>query len=83
MLNKLKKKYGNTPKEPLHLASLIAPCAHCEHDTATKVLFMKAGLGNACAKCGQLRRGKPYLSKHEFNTLKPSVAKGGHHGASG
>lgn len=37
---------------------------------------MRAGLGNACAACGRLRRGKPYLSKVEFQTLKPDTAQG-------
>lgn len=73
----LKEKYGTSPKEPLHIFSLIAPCDQCERKTETQVKFMKAGYGNACAICGRLRRGKPYLSKAEFNALKPDAAQGG------
>jgi len=62
---------------PLHLPDLIAPCAQCKQSTPTKVLLMRQGYGNACAICGRLRRGKPYLSKQTFNTLKPNAAKGG------
>lgn len=64
--------------EAVQLPSLIAPCDQCERDTPTKVIFMRQGFGNACAVCGRLRRGKPYLSKHDLNSLKPSeTAKGG------
>lgn len=72
----LREQYGREPKQPLHLPRLIAPCDQCKRDTATKVLFMRAGLGNACAVCGRLRRGKPYLSNTEFNKLKLEAAKG-------
>lgn len=75
--NKLKEKYGVQPKEPLYLPDLFAQCDHCERSTPTKVLFMRQGLGNACAVCGRFRRGKPYLSKVEFEALKPSEANGG------
>ena len=78
---RLKKKYGTNPKEPLHLPKVIAPCDQCERDTPTKVLFMRQGLGNSCACCGRLRRGKPYLSKVEFNALRPDAAKGGNNGS--
>ncbi len=75
---KLKKQFGTEPKETLHLPNFVQPCDHCEKDTGTKIKFMKAGYGNACACCGRLRRGKPYLSKAEFKTLKPNdAAKGG------
>jgi hypothetical protein len=68
-------------KPPHHLPDLIAACDQCKADTPSKVLFMPAGFGNACAVCGRLRRGKPYLSKIEFNQqLKPDLpAKGGNH----
>jgi len=64
-------------KPPFDLPRLIAFCDQCDRNTPTKILFMRAGYGNACAACGRLRRGKPYLSKRYFNTLKPGVAKGG------
>jgi hypothetical protein len=73
----LKKQLGTVPKQPLHLSDWKQPCDHCERDTGTTIKFMRAGYGNACAVCGRLRRGKPYLSKAEFNTLKPDAAKGG------
>jgi len=74
----LKKQFGNDPKEPIHLPSLIAPCDQCGRDTGTTIKFMRAGYGNACVACGRLRRGKPYLSGVEFKTLKPNdSAKGG------
>lgn len=68
-------------KKAVDLPSMIVPCDQCDRDTPTKILFMRAGLGNACAVCGRLRRGKPYLSKVEFQTLKPDAAKGGTHEA--
>ena len=73
----LKNKFGTTPKEPIHLPAVMVSCDQCERDTPTKVLFMRQGLGNACAVCGRFRRGKPYLSKCEFNALKPDSAQGG------
>lgn len=73
----LKEQYGTTPKAALQIPNLTAPCDQCQRDTPTKILFMRQGYGNACAVCGRLRRGKPYLSKHEFNTLKPDGANGG------
>ncbi len=78
----LKKQFGTDPKPPADFPYLLAYCDQCERETPTKILFMKAGLGNACASCGRLRRGKPYLSKVEFKTLKPNLsAKGGEHEA--
>jgi hypothetical protein len=68
-------------KQSLDLPGMIAHCDQCERNTPTKILFMKAGFGKACAICGRLRRGKPYLSKVEFQTLKPDAAKGGIHEA--
>ena len=76
----LKIRYHTPPKEPLYLPSLVADCDQCKRPTGTKVLFMRAGLGNACDQCGRLRRGKPYLSQHEFSALKPNAAKGGQYG---
>lgn len=73
----LKKQFGCEPKVSAQLSNLFAPCDQCERDTPTKILFMQTGLGNACGVCGRLRRGKPYLSKAEFQTLKPDAAKGG------
>jgi hypothetical protein len=75
--DQLKTEFGATPKEPLHLSHLQADCDQCARPTSTKILFMNQGLGNACALCGRLRRGKPYLSKPEFETLKPDAADGG------
>ncbi len=72
----LKTQFETAPKAPLQLSCLMAPCDQCGHQTGTKILFMQAGYGNACAVCGRLRRGKPYLSKAEFNALKPAEAKG-------
>jgi len=46
--DQLKKKFGDKPKEPLHLPSLIAHCDMCERDTGTKVRFMRWGPKNAC-----------------------------------
>lgn len=74
-----KKKYGVAPRDPLQLPSLIATCDQCERDTPTKILFMKAGLGNACSVCGRLRRGKPYLSKADFENQMSNSVKGGKH----
>ena len=77
----LKKKYGVAPREPLQLPDLSAPCDQCERDTPTKILFMRAGYGNACAACGRLRRGKPYLSRADFETQMRNSVKGGTHEA--
>ena len=82
--NKLKEKHGVQAREPFHLPDLHASCDHCERETGTKVFFMKAGLGNACCICGRLRRGKPYLSRTDFESLKRKhCAQGETNGASG
>lgn len=64
-------------REAVLFSDLIADCSQCEKETSTRVQFMRQGIGNACAECGCLRKGKPYLSKSEFNALKPAMAKGG------
>lgn len=74
--DQLKTVYDTDPKPPLHLPDWEQPCDQCERTTPTAIKFMKAGLGNACGICGRLRRSKPYLSKSELQTLKPTVAKG-------
>lgn len=74
-----KRQYGTESKPPLALPNLIAHCDQCDRETPTKVFVMKAGLGNACAICGRLRRGKPYLAKVEFESLKPTPANGGNY----
>jgi hypothetical protein len=69
---------------PLEFPRWLQPCEQCGQKTASKVLSMQAGLGNACAVCGRLRRGRPYLSKADLaaaaqgtiQTLKPARAKG-------
>ena len=74
---------------PVELPDWKQPCEQCKAGTPTKVLFMKAGLGNACAVCGRLRPFRPYLSKADLavaiqgnlSTLKPWRAKGGNHAA--
>jgi len=73
---------------PVELPHWKQPCEQCKADTPTKVLFMKAGLGNACAVCGRLRPFRPYIKKADIaaaqgniNTLKPWRAKGGNHAA--
>ncbi len=71
--SRLKCEFHTEPKEPLSLPDVIAPCDQCEEATPTKIKFMRAGYGNACARCGRLRRGNPYLSKADFNALKPKV----------
>lgn len=48
---------------PVELPNWKQPCEQCKADTPTKVVFMKAGLGNACAVCGRLRPFLPYISK--------------------
>lgn len=73
---RIKKQSGQEP--PVHLPNLFAPCDQCLRDTPTKILFMKAGLGNACAGCGRLRRGTPYISQNKFNSIK-LLAKGGNY----
>jgi hypothetical protein len=77
----------NCPAEnrrpPIDFPLWLQPCEQCGQETASKVLDIKAGLGNTCAICGRLRRGKPYLSKVDLaaaaqgtlNTLKPDRAK--------
>jgi len=69
---------------PLEFPLWQQHCTQCGKSTGSKVLIMQAGLGNACAGCGKLRKGRPYLSKadlkaaasHTINTLKPFRAKG-------
>lgn len=63
-------------KEPIHIPNLQVRCEQCDQVTGTKILFMKAGLGNSCAVCGKFRKGKPYLSQRELIALEPNMAKG-------
>jgi len=74
--DQLKTAYHTDPKPPLHLPDWEQPCDQCERETGTSIKVMRAGIGNACLECGRLRRGKPYLSKHEFQSLTPTAAKG-------
>jgi len=53
-------------------------CHHCEQETGTVYRPTKAGMGNACERCGSFRKGKPYVSKSEFKTLTLATANGGH-----
>ena len=55
-------------------------CHQCEQETGTVYKPTKAGIGNACDRCGAFRKGKPYVSKSEFNALTPDGAEGGHNG---
>ena len=69
---------------PVELPNWKQPCEQCKANTPTKVLFMKAGLGNACAVCGRLRPFRPYIKKADLaaaqqtmNALRPLPAEGG------
>lgn len=70
---------------PVELPKWKQPCEQCLQDTPTKVLFMKAGLGNACAVCGRLRPFRPYIKKADLaaavqqtiQTLRSARTEGG------
>lgn len=68
----------------LNLPGIRSHCHQCNKQTGTKLLFMKAGIGNSCADCGALRRlpdAKPYLSNSDYEKLKRDLcAKGGNDG---
>jgi len=55
---------------PVELPHWKQPCEQCKADTPTKVLFMNAGLGTACAVCGRLRPFRPYISKATLATAQ-------------
>jgi len=52
-------------------------CHQCEQETGTVFKPTKAGIGNACERCGAFRKGKPYVSKSEFESLTLHTANGG------
>ena len=52
-------------------------CQRCERNTPTQIHDLPGGLGNCCAWCGCCRKGKPYLSKIEAQTLKRLLAAEG------
>lgn len=60
---------------PLLLPNLKAYCQNCDAITGTKILFMRTGLGNACAQCRQFRKGKRFISKAEFAELTKRPAR--------
>ena len=55
-------------------------CFQCQAITGTVFKSMPAGIGNACDQCGCFRKQKPYISKHEFKSLRPELAEGGNNG---
>ncbi len=57
-------------------------CFQCKQVTGTILKFVPAGIGNACDQCGMFRKQKPYISKNEYNSLKPeNKAQGDRHGS--
>ena len=46
-------------------------CEHCGRDTATVLLPLSSGhIGRCCACCRACRKGRPFASKAEFESLK-------------
>ena len=62
---------------PVEQPNWKQPCEQCKANTPTKVLFMKAALGNACAVCGRFCRGRPYISKAtlaDAQNFRPTIS---------
>ena len=48
-----------------------ARCHHCDRVTATELLPLSSGhIGNVCAVCHTCRRGRPYVSRHVYETSR-------------
>jgi hypothetical protein len=59
-----------------------AHCHKCQRVTETIYLPLRGGLiGNVCATCRACRRGRPYVTRDEYNqSLMPAPpAEGGSH----
>ena len=54
-------------------------CHRCNQNTPTEIHELSGGLGNCCAWCGCCRKGKPYFSKAEADSLKRLFAAEGEH----
>ena len=60
-------------RKSMKLPGLRENCRKCRKQTGTTILFMPAGIGNACADCGALRKlpdAKPYLRSTDYEQLK-------------
>lgn len=74
--------HGSKLSAPILVPHVKAHCVQCEQATGTAFKLTKAGIGNACSRCGKFRKGKPYVSKREFESLtRHNDAKGGNHGS--
>ncbi|VGO17207.1 hypothetical protein PDESU_05803 [Pontiella desulfatans] len=55
-------------------------CHRCGTDTGTTFkTALAAGIGNCCAECGACRKGRPYISKRDFQSLMRDRAEGAIH----
>lgn len=56
-------------------------CHQCKRITETVYLPLRGGLiGNLCAICRACRKGKPFISRREYeSTLMPTGAEGEGH----
>lgn len=50
-------------------------CHRCQRTTETVFLPLSSGhIGNCCGQCRATRRGKPYVSKREYEARKAPTA---------
>ena len=53
-------------------------CEVCQTITPTRLIPLSGGIGNCCAVCRTCRKGRPYVSRREYqNSLTPGRADGG------
>ena len=57
--------------------SATAFCHCCGRETSTVFLALRSGhIGNACAECRALRKGKPYMKRTEVEQAKADAHRG-------
>ena len=51
-------------------------CHNCKRETRTAFLPLSSGhIGNCCAVCRTTRKGRPYVSKCEYEMLNTPIAE--------
>ncbi len=82
-MSQRQKRNANHYPTPEEFPDFIAYCTRCGTNTMSAVQFRKNdALGNACAVCGTLRKGLPFISNEKYKSLKAQKAKGGQNEAS-
>jgi len=53
---------------------MIAYCRQCQRNTVTAYLRLSSGhIGNCCSVCRATRKGRPFVSRSEYETEQPPM----------